>query len=240
MPRVRRSSYVQRELRNRFKRFLRAARGLIVKTVAVMAVVCVVPVLLHSPAYVVGLTHGVVAVTVPAIVVCTLLLWGDGALLVAGAYGESFTREELAVAVKRGYVWGAVHNIEAGRPDIDHVLFTPAGVVAIESKWRFRGADAQWLAGVAGQAQAAARKAKLVLYSEDVGYRTDVRAVLVVWGGARRELPPHSVIDGVDVLRGQALVGWLEQCSRGDLSQDRAAELQRLLTAFADTRLPAT
>ena len=216
-----------------------SARGLIIKTVVLTVVVCAVPLALHSPGYVAGLTQGVMVVAVPAMVVFGFLLSGDGALLLAGAYGESFTREELATAVTRGFVWSAVHNIEVNRSDIDHLLFTPAGVLVIESKWRFRGADAAWLMSAAGQAQAAARKGKLILYSKHVGYRTPVRPVLVVWGGARRELAPVSIIDGVPVVCGQALLGWLERCSHGEFSEQTATELHCRLALFAGSRLPA-
>ena len=40
-------------------------------------------------------------------------------------------------------------NIEVGRCDVDHLALTPAGLLAIESKWRFKGADQRWLSGAA-------------------------------------------------------------------------------------------
>lgn len=235
-----RQSYVQREIRGELRRFLTAARGLIVKTVALMAAVCAVPVLLHSPAYFVGLIHGVVLVATPAIVTAGFLLSGDSALLIAGAYSESFTREEVAVAIKRGYVHRAVHNIEAGPPtDVDHLLLTPAGAIALESKRRFCGASDHWLMGAVAQTRAAGRKASSVMISKHVGQRMAVRAVLVVWGGAQRELPQHSIVDGVDVVRGQDLTNWLQQFAHGDLGHTQAAHLHGLLEAFARTRQPA-
>ena len=235
-----RQSYVQREIRAELRRFLTAARGLIVKTVALMAAVCAVPVLLHSPTYVTGLIHGVVLVATPAIVTAGFLLSGDSALLIAGAYGESFTREEVAVAINRGYVHSAVHNIEPGPPtDVDHLLLTPAGAIALESKWRFYGAGDHWLTGAVAQARAASRKASSVMISKHVGQRMAVRPVLVVWGGAQRELPPHRMVDGVDVVRGQDLTDWLQQFAHGDLGHAQAAHLNDLLDAFARTRQPA-
>ena len=65
------------------------------------------------------------------------------------------------------------------------------------------------------------------------------RPVLDVWGGAQRDLPPHRMVDGVDVVRGQDLTDWLQQFAHGDLGHAQAAHLHDLLDAFARTRQPA-
>jgi hypothetical protein len=237
---VSRRSYVQRRLRAEVFRFLRLIRGLLLKLLALAIVVCTVPVLIGTPAYETGLIHGFFITATAALVVFAFLLNGDGAFLIAGALGEPSTREELESSVKLGYVWSAVHNVEAGGRDVDHVVLTPSGVLALESKWRFRGADHRWLTWAAGEAEEAARKARLVLQSKDIEHRTQVRPVLVIWGGARRELPDVQIINGVDVVCGQALIRWLEQCSRGRLAEDNAEALHRRLSAFVESRKPSS
>ena len=220
-------------LRTEAKRFLRLMRKELLQLGAVMIVVCVVEVLLPSPRFVVGLMTGFVVTAAVAIVGFAFLLNGDAAFLIAGALGESQTEEELESAQKAGTIWCAVPNVEVSRRDVDHIVLTPSGVLAVETKWRFRDADPRYLGWAAAKAQAAARQAQLVLLSKGVDYRTEVRPVLVIWGGARRELPMAQVVDGVDVVRGDHLVEWLQQCARGRLAQDHAEALQNKIVAFA-------
>lgn len=225
-------SYVKRRLRSEVCRFLGVIKGLLVRLALLTVFVCVVPVLVGTPGYETGLIQGLFITTILGMVMFAFMLNGDGAFLIAGALGESSTAEELDKAIKRGYVWSAVHNIEVGR-DVDHLVLSPSGVLALESKWRFRGADDRWLSWAAGEAAASASKAKSVLRSKGVDHVTEVRPVLVVWGGARRELPQVQTFHGVDVVCGDALAAWLEHCSRGRLSEDNAAALHDKLTAFA-------
>ena len=227
-----RPSYVKRRLRAEARRFLGLIKGLLVRLVLLTVFVCVVPVLIGSPAYEIGLIQGFFITAILGVVLFAFLLNGDGAFLIAGALGESSTLEELERAIKAGHIWSAVHNIEVGR-DVDHLVLCPSGVLALESKWRFRGADDRWLGWATQEATASASKARSVLRSKGIDHVTDVRPVLVVWGGARRELPLTLTFNGVDVVRGEALVEWLERCSRGRLSEDNAAALHGKLLAFA-------
>jgi len=189
-------------------------------------VLCIVEALLPSPRFIVGLITGFFVTAVVAVVGFAFLFNGDGAFLIAGALGESHTEDELVAAKMAGNIWGAVPNVEVSKRDVDHIVLTPSGVLAVQSKWRFKGADQRYLAWAVNKAQAAARQAQLVLLSKGVDYRTDVRPVLVIWGGARRELPMAQVVDGVDVVRGDYLGEWLKQCARGRLAQDHAEALQ--------------
>lgn len=229
----RRRSFAERELRRELSRFLSLNRRLLLQSTGVAAVTCVVPVAMGSPGYTTGFVHAFVGTALLAIFAFAFLFAGGGALVVAGTYGEAYTQKEIEKALKLGRVWGAVHNIELGSLDIDHLVLSPGGVLVLETKWRFKGADRRWLAAAVGQAESSARKARSVLRSEDVGHVSEVRPVLVVWGGGRRELAASQVVSGVDVVRGDALLPWLEQCGRGRLAEDHAEELLRRLTAFA-------
>jgi hypothetical protein len=163
------------------------------------------------------------------------LLSGDATYLIAGALGEAHTTEELEDARKAGSIWSYVANVEASGRDVDHVVLTPSGVLAVETKWRFRGATETWLRESAVKAESAARQARLVLKSKTIDVRTDVRPLVVVWGGARREIPGHQVVGGVEVIRGDHLLTWLRGCATGMLAQDHAAALQAKLEVFAAT-----
>lgn len=215
-------------------------RGLVAQLLALIVAVCAVPVLVGAPPYEAGFTHGFFLAAGFGALVFGFTFHGDGAYLLAGNLGEDATIEELVAAKKAGRIWSAVNNVEARGRDVDHVVLSPSGVLALESKFRFKGADARWLAWATAQAHQAARTARLVLQSKDVAYRTEVRPVLVVWGGARRELPTHQIVNEVDVVRGDALLEWLHGCSRGRLAQDRAEALTDRLAAFADSRRPVS
>lgn len=222
-------------LRIEARRFLQLLRKEIAQLVALVVAVCVIEALLPNPRFYVGLVTGFFVTACVAIVGFAFLLNGDAAFLIAGAMGESHTVEELEEAKKAGLIWGAVMNVEVSGRDVDHIVLTPAGILAVESKWRFQGADARYLAWAVSKAQDGARQARLVLQSKGIDYRTEVRPVLVIWGGARRELEQVQVIDGIDVVRGDHLVEWLGQCSRGMLAQDNAEALRGKLVTFAES-----
>jgi hypothetical protein len=227
---------VHRQLKAELLGFARSHRRPLLQSSAAALAVCIVPLVLGSPGYVTGSVHGVMLTAMIAIFGLAFLFHGKGALLLAASYAEAYTQEEIALAAEAGSVWGAVHNIELGKLDIDHLVLAPAGVFALETKWRFDTADPAWLQWAADQARVRARKAASVLRSADVRHRAEVDPVLVVWGGAMRKLPEHYVHEGVPVVRGDALAAWLQGCGRGPLAQDHAEELHGKLVAFAETR----
>ena len=229
----RRPSYAKRALRAEARRFLKLMRKEIVQLVVLATVVCAVEVALPTPAWVTGLCVGFFLTACIATVGFAFLLNGDAAYLIAGALGEAHTEEELETARKSGVIWSYVSNVEASSRDVDHVVLTPSGVLALETKWRFKGADAAWLASAAAKAETGARQARLVLQSKGIDYRTEVRPVVVVWGGARREIDDAQVVAGVDVVRGDHLLSWLQQCSVGPLAEDHAEDLHAKIATFA-------
>lgn len=94
--------------------------------------------LLPSPRYVVGLITGVLLTASVAIVGFAFLLNGDATFLIAGAMGEGQTQEVLDEAREQGLIWSSVANIEVSRRDVDHLVLTPAGVLALETRWRVK------------------------------------------------------------------------------------------------------
>lgn len=239
VPSSRPSSFVRRELRKEVVRFARLQAADLVKIGLVTVAVCVVPLLVGTPPYLTGLLHGVMVMSVLGVIGLALVFYGRTAHLLAGSWGESYTQEELEGARKAGHVWGSVHNVELSDGDIDHVVLTPSGVLALETKWRFGLADRDWLDGAVRQAARRAQKTRTVLRSKGLDEVHDVRPVLVVWGGGRRDLPKEQVLDGVTVLAGDHLVTWLETCATGPMAQDNAEALHQRLEAFKAARVPA-
>jgi hypothetical protein len=226
-------SYAKRALWAEAKRFARLIGWSWLQLLGVAMVVSVVPILVGAPAWMAGFMAGFFLVFVMAVAGFAFLLNGDATYLVAGAMGEAHTNEELAEAIKQDVIWSVVPNVEVGQRDVDHLVLAPGGVLSLDTKWRIRGADPKWLSFAAGKATDAARLASSVLRSKGVDYATEVTPVVVVWGGARRELPDHQVVDGVDVVRGDHLLEWLQPYSRGRLAQDNAEALHTRLEAFA-------
>jgi hypothetical protein len=214
-------------------RFARLIGWSWLQLLGVAVMVSAVPMITGAPAWMSGFIAGFFLVFVLAVAGFAFLLNGDATYLVVGAMGEAHTNEELAEAVKRGVVWSVVPNVEVGKRDVDHLVLAPGGVLSLDTKWRIRGADAKWLSSAAGKATDAARLASSVLRSKGVDYTTQVTPVVVVWGGARRELPDHQVVAGVDIVRGDHLLQWLQPYSRGRLAQDHAEGLHTRLEAFA-------
>ena len=131
------------------QRFLGLTCRELLELLAVLIALAVAEALLPSPRYVVGLITGVVLTASLAIVGFAFLLSGDATFPIAGAIGETRTQAVLDAAKQQGLIWSAVINIEVGRCDVDHLALTPAGLLAIESKWRFKGADQRSLSGAA-------------------------------------------------------------------------------------------
>lgn len=234
--RPKRRSFVQRKLRREFRAFLRAEWRLVALLAAtVLGCSLWMHVVVDRP-YLSGLFDGVFA-TVSVGLVLLGFLMRDGVFTVAGGWGESNTRDVIAKAVKRGQAWGAVHNIELDRQDVDHLLVTPAGVYALESKWRFGRLEGWQAARYAEQALRGSRKAASVMRSVDVGLPYDVTPVVVVWGRGQDELPDGGrPCDGVLVLGGGDLEGWLGRQATGRLAQDNAEQLLARLEAFVAAR----
>lgn len=237
---ARRRSCAERQLRAEARRFFRSIRGLLLlQVLPLTAGVCVVLALLPSPTWWTSFIQGAFLTSMLAIVGFAFLLNGDGALLYAGALGEGHTNEQLDRAVKAGHIWSYAPNVEANRHDVDHLVLAPGGILALETKWRFRGADQAWLRKVAADAREAERRARLVLMSKGIEYRTEAIPAVVVWGGARRELPDMQQVDGLAVVRGDMLLGWLAQFNHGYLSADLAEQLHTKLTTFIANQRPA-
>gem|GEM_PF-5835187 len=124
-----------------------------------------------------------------------------------GLAGEQATASLFESRSMRMAGWSVVHGVPfAGRGDIDHIAFGPAGVLAIETKWT-SGAWAARDGTLRGpiddpfdQVSGGADRLERFLISR--GAPVPVTPVLVVWGrGCSIELA-HGWVDHVLVLSG--------------------------------------
>lgn len=87
--------------------------------------------------YLLGAIHGLLVGLLILAVTTSFLVHTNSAGQLAGAWGEEFTREELAKAKRRRLIWGLEDSVERNGADVGHLVVMRSGnVVAIGSKWR--------------------------------------------------------------------------------------------------------
>lgn len=234
----RRQGYARRRFRAQRWAYLKANRRDLVQVVVVVIFVIALTSLYGNwNPYVKGFFHASLVWLLLGLVSFAFLMGTGSFHQLAGAWGEDNTREQLEEAHKSGHVLADVSSIELGAFDIDHLVFTPGGVLALESKWHFRRVPDQTIQEDVAQAKESARKAALVLKSEDIKRPHDVVPVVVLWGGGRRAFPSEGrTVDGVFVVPGDALPAWLASRPRGLFGPDYALETAERVQAFADSR----
>lgn len=231
-----RKSFVRRKLRRDLRSFVRLNwRAVLVAAGIVAAVIAFEHLFAHG--WTEGFIDGLLVAAMVAGLGLVFLLSAGGAMLLGGAWGEDATKEALKAAQKKGHIWGAVHNIELGKADIDHVVVAPSGVYALETKWRFVDHTPAVLAEFAQQASRNARKTASVLRSQTVTTPHDVVPLVVVWSKGQHGLPDDGLlVDGVLVVAGSDLSRWLSRQQTGRMAQDNAELLLERLAAFALAR----
>lgn len=160
---------------------------------------------------------------------------------VRGDLAEQWSAE--AFGKVRG--WQIINGLTFTDGDLDHVVVTPSGVLAVETKYRFQQPDKQRLAAQRRKdldsAKRAARKTASLLRSKDVGRSAAVMPVLVVWGKGTPDLPHgFTQVDGAYVLDGDHPGLWshlfnaplLDPDSRKSI-HEALADYQRKQTAWA-------
>src|SRR3954451_8682235 len=85
------------------------------------------PLLVHG--YVLGAMQGLLVGLLMLAVTTSFLVHTNSAGQLAGAWGEEFTREELAKAKRRRLIWGWVDSIEMNGADVDHLVVMRSGKV---------------------------------------------------------------------------------------------------------------
>jgi hypothetical protein len=199
----------------------------------------VIVVVTEPSRFVAGLIVGVTASVLVGFILLLFLMTNGNVFTLAGIWAEGFVRDEIKAAKKAGNIWGGIDNIEIGGFDIDHLVFAPGGVFAIETKSHGIAFNSARLQNDLQQARDAARKASLILRSKHVEMPEEVIPVLAIWGNRFTEdLPDGGQLrDGVQVLAVRDLSGWLSHYAQGQIAQDNANEAMWRLTEFKDTRV---
>ena len=229
--------YARRVFRRTLWRWLhRNARGVAIMLALLLILLWMINFLIHS-AYLRGLYDAAAVCAMVASLGLAFLLTSGAVYQVAGAWGEDNTREELKTARKNGGIWGTVHNIEVAGVDIDHLVISPAGAFALDSKWHLGDLDRATLERDTTSARKGAMHAKSVLRTVDVARPMDVTPVVVIWGRGQRDLPDEGLeYDGVPVVAGADLVRWLQRCRHGRVGADYAADVLTRVEQFASGR----
>jgi hypothetical protein len=135
-----------------------------------------------------------------------------------GKLGEEATAEALSGFCQRRSGWQIVNGLLfAGHGNVDHVLVSPGGVFAIESKWTSRPCHIEKgrVAGPMGrepvsQAPDGARKVGRMLRYGPQFFEGAVRPVVVLWGSGAPHLDNGwVVVDGVLICEGRREESWL-------------------------------
>lgn len=235
---AKRHSYARRQARQTFRGFVVANRRLIA-VFGVLLAISLVPIYRTDDSWWQGFLTGIIALAFLGSLALGFAVHTEGLQQLAGAWGEDNTRTELDKARKRGHIWGAVHNIEfGGFGDIDHVVLAPGGVLALETKWKFRNLARAWLHKDLRQASAAAAKTRSVLRSKGIDALHEVTPVVVVWGKGGHEIADGGeVVDGVHLIYGGELADWIARWGTGQLAQDNAEPVLAKLETFAQARV---
>ncbi len=204
---ARRHSYPNRVIRGAARRFVSANAWVLVSITGITVTVCALLAWLLD-GYVAGLFTGVFASLMVAMVALGFLLLSGLTFQVSGVMGESNTANVLRIARRRKYVYGWIDNLEIDSGDVDHLVVTRAGVLAIDSKWHSHGLSEARLESDAIAALACAGRARNILRS--VQHRHPVvTPLVVVWGGNQADAHGQHH-RGVEFVSGQELKAWLK------------------------------
>jgi hypothetical protein len=153
--------------------------------------------------------------------VYTLMLEMSGlAAKRSGILAEERTSAELTRLHRDG--WRTANHIMLKWRDVDHAAIGPAGIFAIETKFRssWSTVDADSLAR---QARDDARRLAL-----RIDPKKRATPLVVVWGPASREIPESFEHDGVVFCRGSALVDHLKSLGESMRPGEIAEAFDRL------------
>ena len=228
-------TYLQRRVRIANARSLgrrwRTHAGFVVTCALVVVVIAVLP----MPAWWRGILVGVVLGAGGMAVLASVTRLGDP--LVRGELAEQWSIEALREAGR----WLVTSNVAFDRVDVDHVAVTPAGVLAVETKYRGAGYNAevnqQRHRRELAAAERGARKVRLLLQSKKLRDCAVVLPVLIVWGPGKPTLESGYHLDGgVYVLDGDHPKLWAHLFSAATVDEDLRRRLHGQIQQFAQSR----
>jgi hypothetical protein len=151
---------------------------------------------------------------------------------VRGYLAETFSVE----ALRKVSGWSVVDNLAFEAEDVDHVVVTPSGVLAVESKHHNHAVSATTAQRDLADARRAARKIRLFLGS--VGHSTvQVASVLMVWGPGQPKLAKgFRLVDDVVVVDSEHPELWSYQFAAPLLAPAQRTQVYEALARYARTR----
>ena len=187
------------------------------------------------PNYLRGLFTGSLLSLLVAVVIWVTWVNSGLALRLNGVHAEDAAN---AVLQKHHNVIGVVSSLRFGGFDVDQVAVTPAGVFAIEVKWRGMTPDAHQFESDVFQAASRGRTFRLSLKDHGLA-DAHIRPALVHFGPSARK-QPISTIDsqfGTVVAMGSDCLGsWLDSLGTGPIGADFGTDLVAALEATAAAR----
>jgi hypothetical protein len=214
-----RLSYAQRQLRSDLRLFF-TKNWLRLMVIVLPGAAGLYLEALFFHGYLLGLLHaGTVASLVVMIGLVYLIVYGKTFQL-SGVWGEDNTRDVLRSAKRRGHVLGWIDNLEVQTGDVDHLVVTRNGLLAIDSKWHSHGISRATIESDSRRALDSARRAESILRA--IKRPAVVQPMAVVWGGDQSKVPVGGrTVDGVLFLAGRELRRWLQSAPDGDETIDR-------------------
>jgi hypothetical protein len=160
-----------------------------------------------------------------------------------GKLGEEATAETVLGRKQRRQGWRLINGIYmAGHGDIDHVLVSPGGVFAIESKWTSSPCrvEEHGVVGLRGrepvsQAREGARKIERLLQYGPQRFEVEVTPVVVTWGPGSVCLDSGwTTVDGVLVCEGRRDHLWMRQLEGTLIAPTQVEAIASALEAQVD------
>lgn len=174
------------------------------------------PLVLSTPASSRGLAGGVLGVIVLWIVGQRAIAGSDTNSKMRGGNAERMTAQVLRRLQKRRW-HVANHVLLHWSGDLDHVAVGPGGLIAFETKWI--GNRRALVERVASDVEKLKNRAHWLFAMFPNHVPRDTRtSVLVLWGPGGAAWGPPTDVDGVVVVSGRHLAGWLTEMKATRLS----------------------
>ena len=148
-----------------------------------------------------------------------------------GYLAETFSLESLRKVPN----WLIIDNLPFDDVDVDNVVVTPSGVLAVESKHHAAVSEATFHRDIAA-AYRAARKIRLFLRSKGHALAT-VTPVLMVWGPGSHELPKgFRLVDDVYIVDPAHPELWAYRFAAPLMAPAQRTQVYDVLASYAQTR----
>ena len=189
--------------------------------------------------YLLGIAQGLILTAVVALGTRIWLLSTDTTVDETQAEAEDASRDALRSAARNGHVLGWVDHLEIASGEIDHLVITPHGPLAVDTAWHSNDRSRTQVSTHISSASQAAVRARNVLRAID--HRPEVTPVVVVWGPGQDSLSQPRLIGDVYLVAGRDLPTWLSERATTTPTWDRlqARQLLDSLEAFKQRVRPA-